>query len=133
MRIAVKYAMDDVQVAIAKVIQLIPPHPPSHPQSYTLPALGTAILRLALVAEFPSHFSKGVAIQVFTQASSIDNVCRPTAHQLEPLMPYPVFVALMMQYREELHNPDAAKRIKQHNGTPPWLDHAFGRFEFKQR
>ena len=128
MRIAAKYAMDDVQVAIAKVIQLIPPPPPP---IYPLPTplgLGTAILQLAFVAEFPSHFSKAVAIQVFIQASSI--AYRPTADQLEPLMPYPAFVALMMQYRELLQNPDTAKNIKQANGNPSWLNNGFGRFGF---
>ena len=129
MRIAAKYAMDDVQVAIAKVIQLIPPPPPPHSYPQSPLGLSTAILRLAFVAEFPSHFPKSVAIQVFIQASSIDY--RPTADQLGPLMPYPAFVALMMQYRELLHNPDTAKYIKQTNGTPPWLNNGFGHFGFK--
>ena len=87
MRIAVKYAMDDVQVAIAQLIPLLP-----------WLDFGTAILRLAFVAEFQSHFTQDIAIRVFTDASSIDYL--PTADHLEPLMPYPAFVALMMGYRE---------------------------------
>ena len=132
MRIAVKYSMDDVQVAIARVIQLIPQQPQQGP--------GTAILRLAFVAEFPSHFSKDVAIQIFTHASSIDHY--PTADHLEPLMPYPAFVALMMQYREAHRNPETAiwkkltitERYRTTPGTQEyWFNQEFGRFGFKPK
>jgi hypothetical protein len=92
MRIAVKYSMDDIQVAIVKVIQLFSRVP--------LQNLKTAILLLAFVAEFPSYFTNDFAIKVFTDASSIQY--RPTADDLEPLMAYPAFVALMMKYREGL-------------------------------
>ena len=121
MRIAVKYAMDDIQVAIAKVIELTPPHPPQ--------GLSTAILRLAFVAEFQSHFTRGVAVQVFTQASSIDH--RPTADHLEPLMPFPAFVALMMQYREGLRDKNTAPWNGRRGDCNSWLDQELGHFGFK--
>ena len=123
MRIAVKYAMDDVQVAIAQFI-------PSQPQS----DFGTAILRLAFVAEFQSHFTQGAAIQVFTQASSISH--HPTADHLEPLMPYPAFVALMMRYREGLRHQGTASWTTQLTGKSDrisWLNQEIGRFRFKPR
>ena len=136
MRIAVKYSMDDVQVAIAGVIQTIPSQPLQH--------LGTAILRLAFVAEFPTHFFPYVAIQVFTHASSIDHY--PTADDLEPLMPYPAFVALMIQYREALRNPETAiwKKLRIHSmmhgeyrftiaTEEYWFKKEFGRFGFKPK
>ncbi len=122
MRIAIKYAMDDVQVAIINVIQLPPPQP--------LRDLGTAISQLAFVAEFSGHFTPAVAIQVFTQASSIGH--RPTANHLEPLMRYPAFVALMMQYREGLRNPDTAPSPwTRREGPSAWLNHEFAGFVFK--
>jgi hypothetical protein len=123
MRIAVKYLMDDVQVAITKVIR-IPPQPRQN--------LHTEISLLAFVAEFPSYFSKGFAIQVFTKASSIS--LHPTANDLGPLIAHPAFLALMMQYREGLGNPDGAiwkgpccpmRRQKE------WLDDQFKLFGFK--
>ncbi len=108
MRIAVKYTMDDIQLAIVKVIELTPPLPPPLLSYQGFPSqlssgLGTAISRLAFVAEFPSHFTKEVAIRAFTQASSINR--RPTANDLGPLVPYLAFLALMMKYREGLRNP----------------------------
>lgn len=132
MRIAVKYSMDDVQVAIARAIQLIPLQPTQGP--------GRAILRLACVAEFPNHFFKDVAIQIFTDASSIHH--HPTADDLDPLMPYPAFVALMMEYREGLRNPETATWTKwqiyghyrsQNDLQEAWLNQTFGRFRFKPK
>ena len=117
MRIAVKYAMDDVQVAIAQLI-------PLQPQL----DLGTAIFRLAFVAEFQSHFTRDVAIKVFTHASSIDH--HPTADHLGPLMPYPAFVAIMMRYREGLRNQDTSSWSKLGYGSDYWLNQEFGRFGF---
>ena len=109
MRIAVKYSMDDVQVAITKVIQ-IPPQPQ--------PSLRTAISRLAFVAEFPSYFSQAFAIQTFRNASAIQY--RPAADDIKPLMAHPAFVVLMMEYREGLINPS----------KPPWAtyDPYLGRY-----
>ena len=122
MRIAVKYAMEDVQVAITKVIERTPIHP--------LKDLSTEILRLAFVAEFPGHFTRRVAVQVFTQASSIDH--HPTANHIEPLMPYPAFVVLMMRYREGLGNKDTAPwKGWYHPGS--WLDTELEHFGFKPR
>ena len=130
MRIAVKYSMDDVQAAIAKVVPLIPLQPQQ--------SLGPAILRLAFVAEFPSHFFKNVAIKAFTDASSIDH--HPTADHLGPLMPYPAFVALMMQYREGLGNPEKGiwkiyigRYCSALSAQERWLDEEFGRFGFKPK
>jgi len=85
---AVKYSMDDVQVAITKVIQCIP----------VGEGVTKAIALLAFVAEFPTYFSGPFPIQAFMKACSINY--RPTADDLRPLLPYPNFLALMMQYRE---------------------------------
>ena len=122
MRIAVKYSMDDVQAAIANVIHLIPLPPSSL-------GIGTAILRLAFVAEFQNHFFQDVAIEVFTEASSI--VYQPTADHIARLMPYPDFVALMMEYREGLRNPETAPWRKQWISEDNWLVEQFRRFGFK--
>src|SRR5258706_3370960 len=120
MRIADMYSMDDIQVAIAKIVHTIPPGPPQD--------LDTAILRLAFVAEFPKHFTKSVAIKVFTQASLIHY--RPTAYHIMLLIPHPAFVALMMLYREGIRDPDTASRTQKH-GPGSWLDREFDRFAFK--
>ena len=115
--------MDDVQVAITQVVQLLPLQPRLD--------LGTAILRLAFVAEFKSHFTPNNAIQVFTQACSIDH--HPTADHLEPLAPYLAFVSLMMRYREGLRHPETAVwRSRWGSRAQPWLDEEFGRLGFKQ-
>jgi len=127
MRIAVKYSMDDIQVAITKVI-LIPPK------------LRTEISRLAFVAEFPSHFPKELANIVFIEASSIKYDL--TANDIKPLMAHPNFVVLMMQYREGCGNPDGAIWKKSHyqtyRGGPMmamdaqrWLNEQFTSFGFK--
>jgi hypothetical protein len=128
MRIAVKYSMNDVQVAIAKAVG-----------SNLLPGLHTRIARLAFVAEFPSHFSKDFAIKVFTDASIIDS--HPTVDDLEPLIAYPAFIALMMQYREGLCNSDKAiwkktlvrtfSRQMEPMNERMWLNVQFGSFGFK--
>ena len=129
MRIAIKYSMDDVQLAIARVIQPISPRPP---------CIGRAIGQLAFIAEFPSHISNGIATQVFTEASSIDFY--PTADELKPLMAFPAFVALMVKYREGLKNP--VKAIWQEDGywdegylvemdESTWLNTQFETFGFK--
>ena len=130
MRIAVKYSMDDIQAAIAKFIPLIPLQPQRGP--------GTAISRLAFVVEFPSHFFDDDAIQMFTDASSINH--RPTADHLEPLMPFPAFVVLMMEYREGLRNPKTASWQylvytwgSQDTALQEWLNSKFGGYGFKQK
>ena len=131
MRIAVKYSMDDVLVAIPKVIQM-----PQQPRQ----DLCTEILRLAFVAEFPSYFSKDLAIRMFIQACSTR--LHPTANDLGPLMAHPAFVALMMQYREGLANPDGTiwpgSSFKTDIWGVPrlmtaemWLDEQFEAFAFK--
>ena len=129
MRIAIKYSMDDIQAAIADVIPLISLQPQQ--------GLGTAILRLAFVAEFPSHFSRDVAIQMFTDASSISH--HPTVDHLKPLLPHPAFVVLMMQYREGLSNPDTSIWKRQWPSYVPayaerkWLNQEFGRLGFPKK
>src|SRR5260370_16762930 len=96
MHIAGKYSMDDVQFAIVHVIKTL-----SSGQG-----IGKAIARLAFTAEFPSHFTFAFARHLFTEAYSLDY--HPTANDLAPLIIHPAFVALMMQYREGLGNPDNA-------------------------
>ena len=121
--------MDDVQVAITKVIQ-IPPQPQ--------PSLRTEISRLAFVAEFPSYFSKGFAIQTFRNASAIQY--RPVADDIKPLMAHPAFVVLMMEYREGLANPSIRPWTTYNrcigaqvptNNDQLWLDQQFSSFGFK--
>jgi len=134
MRIAVKYAMDDVQVAIVQVaIARVTQKPPD----------GEAIARLAFIAEFPSHIYQNVAIQVFTDACSID--FSPTADDLKPLMAFPPFVARLMQYREAHSNPDRSRpnmatyltvrgrdgRVENRLVAKEWLDTQFESFGFK--
>ena len=131
MRIAVKYSMDDIQTAIADVIPLIPLQPQHD--------LGKAILRLAFVAEFPSHFFTNDAIKIFTDASPINH--HPTAGHLKPLLPHPEFLALMMQYREALSSPETAiwrKQVNvngflQNSTQQKWFNEEFGRFGFKPK
>ena len=120
MRIAVKYEMNDVQVAIVKAIQLDPPQP--------LQDLSTVISRLAFVAEFQSHFTQDLAIKVFTQASPITHY--PTADHLKPLLPYPAFIVLVMKYREGLRNKDTALWPKGYGAENRWLNEELGRFGF---
>ena len=94
MRIAVKYSMDDVQAAIVRVV---------NSQS----GLGNAgIAKLAFLAEFPDHFSKGAIEGVFVQVCSKNY--RPSGHDLGPLLAYPNLLALMMQFREESSKPNQA-------------------------
>jgi len=127
MRIAAKYSMDDVQVAITKVVQI----PPQQPH----PGLRIAILRLAFVAEFPSYFSKFFAIQTFRNASAIQY--RPAADDIKPLIAHPSFLVLMMQYREGLGNLNAAPWTKTVNweivstDDKWWLDEQFSSLGFK--
>jgi hypothetical protein len=105
---AIKYSMDDVQAAIVIVIRSILPGP----------RIGKAIARLAFIAEFPDKFSSSIADQVFTEACSVE--FHPTADDLKPLMARPDLVALMMQYREGLSNPDKAiwKESKSESNPP---------------
>jgi len=132
MRIAVKYAIDDVQVAIARVIEMTSALGILYPRE--------AVAQLAFIAEFPSHISKDVAIRVFTNASSIR--FHPTAGDLKPLMAFPDFVALLMQYREAHSDKSASNtatcltmlgrdgRMKKLEATI-WLDRQFESFGFK--
>jgi hypothetical protein len=122
MRIAVKWSMDDVQVAITKVIQ-IPPKPRQN--------LRTEIALLAFVAEFPSYFSKAFATQVFIKASSI--LYHLTADDVKPLMAYPAFVVLMMQYREGSRTNEGAiwMGCPYYGQEYMWLDKQLQSFGFK--
>jgi hypothetical protein len=123
MRIATKYSMSDVQVAITKVIQ-IPPKPRRD--------LRTEISLLAFVAEFPSYFAKSIAIQVFINASSIN--FHPTADDVMLLMAYPAFLVLMMQHREGLRDPaQAIWKPYPYGNVQTWLDKKFESFGFKPR
>lgn len=98
MRIAVKYSMDDILNAVITVI--------SFDSFRTGSKEVRAIARLASMAEFPNHFSRDTVVRAFIDACSIK--FHPTAHDLEPLMAHPAFVALMMQYREGLGNSERA-------------------------
>ena len=106
MRIAIKYSMDDVQTAIVRGVNSLPI------------MTSTAIARLALLAEFPDHFSKSAVKQVFTLACS--KHYRPSGHDLKPLMVYPNLLALMMQYREEIIQPDQAIWNKKPEKLSNW-------------
>ena len=96
MRIAAKYAMDDVQHAIVRVIISLPSDS----------GMGKTIARLAFIAEFSGHFYKPFFKEVFIQACS--TVHRPSGPDLTPLMAFPNLVALMMQYREGIIQPNQA-------------------------
>jgi len=87
MRVASKYGMEDIQIAITRVIT----HLPS-------PGIGQAIGRLAFMAEFPSHFSLSLAGDVFLQVCSLSST--PTVDDMKPLMAYPVLVTAMIKSRE---------------------------------
>ena len=95
MRIAVKYSMDNVQAAIVRVIN----------------SLGAGwsggIAKLAFLAEFSDHFSKGAISGVFVQVCA-PGYYHPSGHDLGPLLAYPNLLALMMRYREEVIRPDQA-------------------------
>ncbi len=92
MRFAVKYSMDDEQDAIVRVIICLPSD--------------SGTTQLAFMAEFSGHFRKSVFKRVFVQACSTDR--RPSGHDLQPLMAFPNLVALMMQYREGIIEPNQA-------------------------
>lgn len=96
MRIAAKYLMDDVQRAIVRVIIALPSDS----------GIGKAIARLAFIAEFSGHFYKDFFKEVFLQTCS--TVHRPSGPDLKPLMAFPNLVALMMQYREGIIQPNQA-------------------------
>lgn len=87
MRAAVKYTMEDIQMAITRVIT----HFPS-------PGIDQAIGRLAFMAEFPAKFSVSLAGDVFLQACSLSST--PSANDLKPLMTHPALVAAMIKNRE---------------------------------
>lgn len=99
MRVATKYSMDDVQVAITNVIQ----------RMHAGRGITKAIALLALVAEFPDSLPGNFAIQMFINACSITQ--HPTADDLKPLFAFPGFLAIMMQYREGRANPNNAKWV----------------------
>jgi hypothetical protein len=96
MRVATKYSMDDVQAAIVRVINSLPSNS----------GIGKAIAQLAFVAEFSGHFFKYVFKEVFRQACSTNR--RPSGPDLKPLMAFPNLVALMMQCREGIIQPNQA-------------------------
>jgi hypothetical protein len=117
MRIAVKYLMDDVQVAIIKIIHMSPQY-------------RADISRLAFIAEFPSHFSQPFAVQVLISASSVTYDL--TAADVKPLMAYPAFVVLMMNYREGVGNPSRAIWMRHPSRELyAWLNKQFESFGFK--
>ena len=103
--------MDDVQTAIARVISSF---------SFTW-EYGTTMARLAFLVEFPNYCSKGVLKQVFVHACS--KTYHPSGSDLEPLMAYPSLIALMMQYREGIIQPEQAVWNKKAGpfsfGDPP--------------
>ena len=115
MRIAIKYSMDDVQDAIANVIQSVTP--------------AKAITRLAFASEFPDRFTASFATELFTKACSLDY--HPTADDLEPLMAQPALVGLIMQYREGLGNPEQAVWRHLVFGSQTWLQHHINSLGFK--
>jgi hypothetical protein len=96
MRIAVKYSMEDVQMAIVRAIRSLS----------TKADISKAIAQLAFIAEFHGHFSKAFVKIVFVQACS--TVHPPSGDDLKPLVAHPNFVALMMQYREGVIQPNQA-------------------------
>ena len=105
MHIAIKWSMDDVQVAIIKVIQT-----PQRP-------LSTQFERLAFVAEFPSYFSKALAMELFVNASSIKHL--PTLNDILLFTGHTAILVLLMQYREGLGKPGGAPWIPcSSTGTP---------------
>ena len=110
MRIAIKYSMDDVQDAVIKVI---------HRRDSDIP-------QLVFVVEFPGYFSKGFAINVFTEANS---QIFPTAEELEPIMAYPALIALLIQYRDVLVSSRGA--LGGSVGVTRWLEKQFKSFGFK--
>ena len=120
MHIAIKWSMDDIQLAITKAIQI-----PSRKE----PHAPTEILRLAFVAEFSSYFSKDFAANVFVDASSGDY--QPTGNDLGLLMAHPSLVALMMEYREAHVDPDDIPWVDTHDKE--WLSENLESFEFKPR
>ena len=119
MRIAVKYAMDDVQAAILHVIKCDFAEIGSKPK---------AIAPLAFMAEFPDNFPGPLPIQLFRQVCSIEY--HPTADDLRPLMAHPALVALVMQCREGFSNP--SKAIWSGSTFQDWLKGQFKSLGFKR-
>ncbi len=92
MRAASRYTMEDIKMAITRVVT----HLPS-------PGMDQAIRRLGFMAEFPAHFSVSVAGDVFLQACSLSST--PSANDLKSLMAHPALVAAIIKKREiELRN-----------------------------
>lgn len=92
MRIAAKYSMDDVQDAIVRAIKSV--------------ASDSGIALLAFMAEFSGHFYKSFFKKVFVQACSTG---RPlSGYDLQSLMAFPHLVALVLQYREGIIQPNQA-------------------------
>ena len=96
MRVAAKYLMDDVQDAVVRVINSLP----------TDSGIDKAITQLAFIAEFAGYFYKDFFKTVFIQACSTNH--RPSGPDLKPLMAFPNLVALMMQYRQGIIQPNQA-------------------------
>jgi hypothetical protein len=87
MRVASKYDMDDITMAITQVIANMSSH-----------GIGPAIARLAFMAGFPAHFSVKLVGEVFIQACLLS--ATPSADDLKPLLAHPALVAAMIRTRE---------------------------------
>ena len=89
MRVAARYSMEDIKIAIPRVISKLPS-----------PGIGQAVWRLAFMAEFPAYFSVSLAGGVLLQSCSLSST--PSSDDLKPLMGYPALIAAIIRKRETM-------------------------------
>lgn len=107
MRTATKYLMDKEQAAIVRVIRS---------RGCTNDYSG-AIANLCFIAEFPGHFKKGDALEVFDQVCSTSHY--PSTEDLKRLMDHPHLLVAMMKCREGSLKPNRAVWNPKLT-SPPW-------------
>ena len=105
MRIASKYEMEDIQMAITRIIT-----------NMTSLGIGQAIERLAFMAEFSTNFSVSLAGAVFLQACSISST--PSANDLKPLLGQPTLIAGMIENRERMLRSEMEAKLRPRESRP---------------
>ena len=105
MRIASKYDMEDIKMAITRIIT-----------NMTSAGIGQAIERLAFMAEFSTHFSVSLAGDIFLQACSISST--PSANDLKPLMAQPRLMAAMIKNREGMLRGQLEQELRVQTRSP---------------
>lgn len=123
MRVAIKYSMEDIKIAITRVIEKLPS-----------PETSQAIRLLALMVEFPAHFSVSLAGVMLHQVCSPSST--PSADDLKPLMVYPALATAIIINRDSMLKtylrPDFYKPPVPAPGTKEWSQKELKSFGFSE-